>query len=68
MTDRTECPHCRRHIPTDMVADDFSGCPLVVKCSTPTMQPVDAWPMDFDDDDQDDGIVAPVVPQELVGA
>jgi hypothetical protein len=62
---RTECPHCRKQIPDDMITDDLSGCPLTVKCESPPgyLAAADAWPTEEDgDDDQEDGAPLPVMP------
>lgn len=52
---RTECPHCHRHLADEMIADDFSGCPLRVKCASPPgfLAVASAWPDDAGDDDDD---------------
>jgi hypothetical protein len=61
---RTECPHCGKQIPDDMITDDLSGCPLTVKCESPPgyLAATDAWPMEDDDDDRDETASEPVAP------
>jgi hypothetical protein len=64
---RTECPHCRKQLPDEMIVDDMSGCPLAVKCPGPSgfLGAAEAWPRE--DDEGDDGADEARKPEPVLG-